>query len=240
MALDSLADALVPIGGPDLVSAVDAVSNSLRRAIVQGKIQPGTRLGHEAVANSLGVSRQPVREALRQLQAEGFVLRSGNRGYVVRESTAGEVEQAYYLRWLLESDAAYFAAMGDHSAQVQRLRLINYGIKNAFDLRQVDEMARLNGEFHRLIRECSEMSLLVQLIDKIWVGITVLTPVFIPERGKKSVREHEAIIQAMQDEDPQSARKAMQDHVAAGASDFYRSRGIRPPDLLKGIIGETR
>ena len=153
-------------------------------AIVEGKIQPGTRLGHEAVANSLGVSRQPVREALRQLQAEGFVLRSGNRAYVVREFTAEEVEQAYYLRWLLESDAAYFAAMGDHSEQVQRLKLINYGLKNALDLHQVDETARLNGEFHRLVRECSEMSLLVQVIDKIWVGVTILTPIFVPERAR--------------------------------------------------------
>jgi DNA-binding GntR family transcriptional regulator len=233
---DDLSEALAPLGTGQ-VSTADLVVESLRYAIIQGRIRPGSRLQHEAVAGSLGVSRQPVREALRQLQAEGFVERTGSRGYRVREFSASEIEESYYLRWLLESEAAYFAALSDHASLIERMALANYGMKGALELQHADEMARQNAEFHRLLRQCSGLPLLVKLIDRIWVGITVFTPVFIPERGHRSVGEHEEILRAIRVKDPEAARRAMHDHVARAAADYYSAGGVQPSRYLADIIG---
>jgi len=230
---DKLSEVLSPVEGHEFVSAVDLVADSLRRAIARGRIEPGTRLRHEEVAQSLGVSRQPVREALRQLQVEGFVLRMGSRGYAVREFSKTEVAEAYHLRWLLESEAAYFAAVSDRQESIRPLMLLNSGIQAAHEMQLDAEMTRLNSDFHRLIRECTAMPLLVQLIDKIWVGITVMTPAVIPERGLRSVKEHEAIIAAIRDGRPEEARAAMREHIAAAAIDYYHTQGVDLPQSLR-------
>ena len=78
------------------------------------------------------------------------------------------------------------------------------------------------------------MPLLVQLIDKIWVGITVMTPAVIPEPGLRSVtKEHEAIIAAIRDGRPEEARAAMREHIVAAAIDYYHTQGVDLPQSLR-------
>jgi len=113
---------LDPVNSEMLVSVNDAVTRALREAILSGKIRPGDRLLQDELARQLGVSRQPVREALRRLQSEGLVVQTPQRGLLVREFTKADLQENYYLRQLLESEAAQSAAERITSAELQELK----------------------------------------------------------------------------------------------------------------------
>jgi len=202
------------------VSATDVAAKTIRDAILRNEVAPGQRLVQAEVAEMLGVSRQPVREAFRRLESEGLVTAHVRGGVVVREYSEAEVAENYHLRTLLESEAASLAAGRITLPVIDGLRVTNAELEAAWSRGELDAVSTLNSVFHEQIRQAAGMPLLKQVIDTLWVGYSVFTPIFVPGRAERSVAEHARIIEALNAHDSPESAAAMREHIGAGFRDY--------------------
>jgi len=145
------------------MSRSEFVYASLRDAIWEGRFAPGERIGEEEVARSLGVSRTPVREALRRLQERGLLAIGAGRSLVVAELSKSQVIELYAMREILEGSAARFAAQHANEAEIDMLhRLLDELDKHADDARM---LVALNRRFHGAICEAAHNRYLTQTLD---------------------------------------------------------------------------
>jgi DNA-binding GntR family transcriptional regulator len=178
---------------------------------------------------------------MRRLESEGLIVRTPGHGFVVRKYTEEDARENYYLRGLLESEAARLAAQRIQPDEIEALRAINRALAEAAgncgdDPREGAAAAGagglypganawalvdLNARFHQKIHECSGMPGLASLISRLWVGLTVLTPLLTPGRPLQSVAEHERLIEALAARDPGAAAAAMREHIGAGARAYF-------------------
>jgi DNA-binding GntR family transcriptional regulator len=216
---------LPPLRPEVLVSINDLVTRTIREAILQGRLRPGERLQQDRLAAELRVSRQPVREALRRLQAEGLVVQLPQRWMTVQTFSAEAVQENYRLRSILESEAARAAARLIRPAEINKLKDTTKVMARTI-LASKDSLSKvtdLNQQFHRIVWESSRMPTLQRFIEQLWVGRTVFTPLFIPGRARRSVAEHEAIIKALERHDPKAAGETMQAHITRAAKEYFIS-----------------
>ncbi len=214
---------LGPLTTEAVVSVNEAITRVLREAILQGKLRPGQRLLQDDLASELNVSRQPVREALLRLESEGLVLRSLQRGYVVRAYAEEETRENYRLRELLESEAARMAAERIRPDELTELESLN----NAMAREATGDLSRLitlNGRFHHLIHEASRMPTMVRFLNQLWIGRTIFTPLYLAGRAERSVGEHAEIILALAERDPEKAASSMREHIRRAATEYFESR----------------
>lgn len=148
-------------------SLADEVAAQLRQAIIEGRVPPGEHLAESSLATQLGVSRSPVREALRLLEREGLVLALPNRGSFVRQFTAHDVEEIFSLRVAIESLAAEWAVehlKEDDLQELERLLEVQREAAAQGDIRHLNEV---DVAFHEYICRQSGHSRVMQ----IWEGI---------------------------------------------------------------------
>ncbi|HEY8485883.1 MAG TPA: GntR family transcriptional regulator [Limnochordales bacterium] len=219
---ESAGPALAPVTAETVVSVSEAVTRALREAILHGRLRPGQRLVQEELAAQLGTSRQPVREALRRLESEGLIVPLPQRGFVVREFREEDLRENYHLRQLLESEAARLAAGRMPAEALEQLREVHRSMARAVRRQDQGSVVELNARFHRLVHQASGMSQLVRLIQQLWAGRTVFTPVFVPGRAQRSVQEHQAILDALAARDGERAAQAMREHIARAAADYLQ------------------
>jgi DNA-binding GntR family transcriptional regulator len=211
-------------GGP--VAPAGTASAMARRAyeavrhdIVNGDLAPGTWLREPAVAASLGLSRTPVREALRMLAAEGVVELVHNRGARVVEWTAADIDEIYRLRALLEGHGAALAARDATAAQVAELRHLAERYERAVDDegRTPGLSARCNNAFHAAVVAASGSSRLQTLLDVI-SSVPLVTQAlgrYTDDDRRRSVLQHRDILTAIAHHDEGLAESAMRSHILA-------------------------
>ncbi|MEU9498532.1 GntR family transcriptional regulator [Streptomyces sp. NPDC048196] len=207
-----------------------AVCTAIREDIVSGALAPGSRLIEEILAARYGVSRVPVREALRTLQSEGFVTTRHHAGACVAEPTEQEAADLLDIRALLEPLGAARAAARRTPAHLKVLRgLVRLGRERArhgspADLRQLD------GWFHETLAQAagspSLTALLTQLRRKIeWMYATEPTP-----RAGEAWDDHGAVLDAVARGDAERARALMAAHIERSLP-VYRLRRLAAPDV---------
>ena len=215
-ARDRLPQPVSRLAPPDLAfsrAASDTVRRMLRRDIVAGAIPAGTRLVQSRVAQRFGVSTGPVRSALRELAAEGFVRFGPGGVAVVHELSRDEIEELYELRKLLEPVAAARAARYASRASILKAG----GLIAAMD-RETDALrwSQYNSSFHQVLEEAGasprSAALMENLRELCSLHVThSLTAE--PGRGKCANAEHEDILRAVIDRDPEAAANAMFRHL---------------------------
>jgi DNA-binding GntR family transcriptional regulator len=193
--------------------------DAVRESIVSGEVAPGAWLREPVVATSLGLSRTPVREALRMLAAEGVVELVHNRGARVVEWTAADIDEIYRLRALLEGHGAALAARGATTAQVVQLR----GLAERYE-RAVDDEARTpglsaqcNNAFHAAVVQTSGSSRLQSLLTVI-SSVPLVTQTlrrYTDDDRRRSVLQHRDILTAIANHDAELAEAAMRSHILA-------------------------
>jgi DNA-binding GntR family transcriptional regulator len=213
--------ALTPVGPDATASVSEAVTKTLRTAILTGRLRPGDRLLQVTLAEQLRVSRQPVREALQRLKDEGLVVRRMPHGVTVRKVTDEDIRENYHLRALLESEAARFAADRVESDQIKQLKILNRTMSEAATFGDISDLVDLNTQFHRRVHEAARMPILVRLIGQLWGGRTIFTPLFVPGRATRAVAEHDALIAAFEAHDPEKAASAMRDHIRRAEEEYF-------------------
>ncbi|MFI1912873.1 GntR family transcriptional regulator [Nocardia sp. NPDC020380] len=197
---------------------------AVRDDIIRRTLPPGQRLTEEALAERYGVSRVPVREALRTLEAEGFVWSRPYVGVFVAELTESEAADLLEIRALLEPLCARRAAERRTPEQVGRLKeLVRLGLDALADERFA-ELARLNSRFHEVLAEASGSAVLLQQITQLSQKIAWVYAVELPRRGRDSWAEHEKICAAVEAGDPELAGRIVAEHISRAAS-AYRLRG---------------
>ncbi|MFC9324329.1 GntR family transcriptional regulator [Kitasatospora sp. NPDC057015] len=199
-----------------------ALCRAIREDVIRGVHRPGVRLTEESMAARYGVSRVPVREALRTLEAEGFVQSRPYAGIVVVELDDAEAEDLLEVRALLEPLGAGRAALRRTPEQLGRLKeLVSLGREAVADGR-LDEVARLNSRFHEVIAAASGSRTLSQLVTQLSQKIAWVYSVDLPRRAEDSWREHEEIVAAVERGDPVAARQVVARHIAAAQSAYRR------------------
>lgn len=188
----------------------DRVCQALRQAILKGVFAPGDRIVQEEIASSLGVSRMPVREALRKLEVEGLVQIEPNRGAIVKRLSLEDIEEIYFLRSALEK-----MAVEESIKKLQKHDLVELeslvAIMDQVD--DVDYFVKTNIEFHRLLMKYCEKKRLTSFIETLWNGFPQQTPHVLENQMKKSNLEHREILNAVKEQDVQRAAELVSYHI---------------------------
>ncbi len=195
--------------------AADGVYVTLREAIVSGHLQPGVRLGEEHLARSFGVSRTPVREAIRRLQSENLASREERRGAVVRGIGEDEIQEVYAVRAALDGLAAGLAATRSYPADHARLRWLNDRLAGAAAHQQSGVLAALHLPFHVALCEAAHNTMLLRFTHDIhdWVRRFHGAPLAAGDRADAAVAEHQSVLDAIERGDAQLAEDMARNHM---------------------------
>jgi len=192
----------------------DYIADALRAAINSGQLEDGAVLNQVELAEHFGVSRVPVREALRRLEAEGLIDASAHRRAVVSGLSPERVSEVYELRALIEGHLGAKAAPNIDRARLARLTALNREMR---DERSHERWLELNREFHETLYEPADRPAAMELLQSLrqrgeryvqmWSGGRGL------ERAAAATREHAAIVRAVRRGDADAARAAIVDHI---------------------------
>jgi DNA-binding GntR family transcriptional regulator len=218
-------DAEPPIGA--LYQPLDVVvRDELRRRIINGQLPPGARLVETTIANELGVSRGPVRSAIRQLELEGFVVLSPRRGASVATISVAEALECYEVRAAVESLAAGRAAIRRNDDDLARLHAVLRAGQESLDQGRWEELSQLNNDFHVALAMASGNNELVWLMRQYSKRIAWMFARSAQRRGAQAWREHAAIVAAVGDRDEVVAAELASDHIAASRAQFVLSTPV--------------
>ncbi|MGW1000454.1 GntR family transcriptional regulator [Streptomyces sp. NPDC002520] len=191
----------------------ERVYEALLELITTRALEPGRHLVESELAGQLGVSRQPVREALQRLNTEGWVDLRPAQGAFVHEPTQAEADQLLSVRSLLEAEAARLAALNADKAGIDALHEIAREGRLAVDAHDVTRAVALNAAFHAKIMELAGNAVLAELAAQVDRRVRwYYTPV-AHLRGGTSWDEHEELIRAIDGRDEQRATRLMRDHT---------------------------
>ena len=193
----------------------DVVAAELRRLILAGALKPGERLGEDRLAQQLGVSRNPVREAMRVLEAEGFLDVVARRGAFVAKLSARQADDLFHVRLALEPLGARLAASVEEpeTALLERAWAILDLVREHGPDHDVDNLADLHTELHSLIFEMTRNNYLIAIaIPMVKRGQWLLRQ-SAPLQNPAAWTEHDGLIRAIEAGDPDLAEAAARHHV---------------------------
>jgi DNA-binding GntR family transcriptional regulator len=199
---------------PLVRNASAAATELIREAIIDGRLPPGQRLKEEELARELGISRTPVREALLILQTEGLVDAEPNRGAVVRSHDAGDLEDLYALRALLEGYAARRAAANVTEATSAELWASCDRFEALID-GDVQELVKENLFFHSTILDTAKSRRVAEQIRKV-IELPLVYRSYIwysVDQRRISAHYHRQITKALESRDGERAELVMKEHV---------------------------
>jgi DNA-binding GntR family transcriptional regulator len=230
---------------PD-AALVDDLADRIRQRIMSGEFPIGTQLRQAALATEFKVSRTPVREALRKLQAGGLITVAPNRGAIVRVPTPWEVREAYEVRAELEALAAERAASRIAPGDLARVEAANETMRKASARKtppkpppgELPPTTTANDTFHMIILDAAGNDRLTTVIQQINESFprNVLYQVLVeyPALRAVNVEEHDAIIAGLKAGDGQAARVAMRKHVLNAGEHLARWYEQRSTTVFRG------
>lgn len=197
----------------------------MRAAILDGHYKPGEWLRQERLAHDFGVSQMPVREALKELAAEGLIEHVPYRGARVIVFSINDILDLYCHRAFLESRAASIAAEVVTPEEISALEDLQSEMEGYVAPEAVIKYRELNRKFHQSIYQASRREYLIRTLNQMWAAFpTMLIANFaatavqpLPERDAVDVAEHRAIISALEAHDPAAAEQAMKKHILVTA-----------------------
>jgi DNA-binding GntR family transcriptional regulator len=205
----------------------DQVLAELRHRIVNGDYPPGQRLTEDRLAADFGVSRNPVREALRIVQAEGLVTMTPRRGAVVSTPDASTIADLFAVRTSLETVAARLAAERATPGDVSDLRTLLEAAQRATERADFSRVAELNNELHLRVIAISGNPWLSSISSSMYLHVNWVFRPGAAHRAPHSWAEHIRLVNAIEAGDPKEAEAAASAHVAAAAAAALENLGLR-------------
>jgi DNA-binding GntR family transcriptional regulator len=211
---------------PDRRKMTDWVCDELREAIVNLRLRPGEPLREAALAEKLGVSKTPLREAFARLEQEGLVETTSFKGAVVTGYSERDLKEIYELRALLEGAAARSAAEHANDATLRALRDVLDRSRALRDAGDLVGLAELLGRFDVIVYSQVTNDRIGALIDNLRAHLTRIGRLTedIPGRVEASVEEHAAIVDAILARNPDEADRLMRVHIASVLTDQLATR----------------
>jgi len=192
------------------------VITSLREAILNGYFEPGEKLDQDLIAEELGVSRTPVREALKRLESEGFVEVRPHYGAFIAEVSRQDIREIYEIRRLLESEVMRQVTPLISESVLDELESSIAETQAQFDAGDITKHFASDVYFHETIVNFVENKLLKEVLDGLTNRVSMVRRFAQSKPGPhllESFREHRAILQAMRQRDPEQAAELMRHHL---------------------------
>lgn len=205
----------------------------LRHAILTQKLKPGDRLVEGRLASELGVSRNPVREAIRALASEGLIEVTARRGASVIMMTEQEARETVEVRAVLEGHNARLAARRQDTRTLKRIEQVLEKGTAAVAARRFDQLTELNQQFHQELAAAGQNMVLGEVLRKLRERTAVLFSPNDPVRQARSWEEHAAILRAIIAGDERSAAIAAAEHVMRAGADYLVSLDAAADDPLQ-------
>jgi DNA-binding GntR family transcriptional regulator len=192
----------------------DSIFQALAGSIVSGRLKPGQRLDEPSVCREFGVSRTPVREALRRLSGTGLVEMTPRKGVTVARIDVEQLTEMYEALAEFEGLCARLSAVRMTALEKKRLDLLNAGRASRLAKGNRDDFAALNNEFHEAIYQGSHSPSIAGVTRNFRQRISPFRALqFVPGQTEHSFREHDEIVRAILTSDADGAWRAMRDHV---------------------------
>lgn len=190
----------------------DFLTDTLRARIVSGELSAGTRIDQDALATEFAISRMPVREALRALDAEGFVTLIPHRGAIVSSLSPAEIEEIYQMRAVLEGLASRLALPHLTKSNFAQLETLLATMSSTSD---IHKWVRCNAEFHGIIEQACGRSRLLELIVRLrhQTEPYVRMYVHLLHGEKRATSEHRTIVDACIRRDESAVEASVREHL---------------------------
>lgn len=199
----------------DKYSLRGQVFQEIREDILKGKFKENEELREATLGKELGVSRTPVREALRQLELEGLVHIIPNKGAYVTGITEKDVHDIYMTRSMLEGLCARWAAEHISEKQIQEMEEVLLLTEYHLDRGNAEQLAELDGKFHEVLYDASQSRILRHILSDFhkYVQVARKRSVKKEDRAKKSLEEHREILNALRTGDADRAEELAHIHI---------------------------
>ena len=189
---------------------------ALRSAILKGDVAPDTSLTVVRIAQMLGMSPTPVREAIRTLQAEGLLRHEPHHTISVNRYSPKDIHDLYQMRAELESQATRIATTRLDDDTLSKLSALNTRMRALAVAGEVDALNRLNGEWHLLIYGAADNRILLDVVQHLWKKFVWDINWIQPGRSLRSIEEHESVLEALYTRDADEASRRMLAHLRYG------------------------
>lgn len=192
----------------------EIVFETIRNAIVSGNLKPGERVMEVQMAESLGVSRTPVREAIRKLELEGLIIMLPRKGAYVADLSVKDLTEVMEIRASLEGLAAGLASIRIDAAEIEELEIYALKFHKSID-EDVDALILRDFEFHDAIFKASRNERLIQLNNNLIEQVQRFREIYHKKvnKSKETSREHYAIVEAISNGDVDKAEKLARIHI---------------------------
>lgn len=193
----------------------EVVCETLREAIRKGVLQPGERLMEIQLAEELGVSRTPVREAIRKLELEGYVVMMPRRGTYVASLSIRDINEVFEIRTSLDSLASGLAAERITAEELERLERLLVSIGEYIDQNDMEKIVETDTEFHDLLYQASRNARLVGIIFNLRDQLTRFRTISMgyPGRLQETLEEHRRLVEAIAQGNVELAQRAAEKHM---------------------------
>jgi DNA-binding GntR family transcriptional regulator len=199
------------------------VYHLLRDRILRGEVPGGARLTQGPLAEEIGTSRIPIRDALKRLESDGLVACDETGRYTVVQFGAKDAEEVYAIRRRLEPFAVEKAVEAMTAEAMSEIEALFTELSRAARLRQLDRYIEINIDFHMVIYGVSGMGRLVRMIRGLYIGVPPLTPIVLEGRIARSQLEHKEIMERLAARDAAGAARAMDRHIENAGAELRKS-----------------
>ena len=206
----------------ELKTRKDVVAEALRALILRGTYNPGEKLDQQEIADQLNVSRSPVREAMRTLDAEGLITLSPNRGAIVTERSLHELEELYFTRRLLEGAAIERSAPNMDDRIIAQLADI---IEAADETDDAEELLQSNNDFHMATFSAFPQPILLNYTQQMRNMVAPYNRLYLDQAGNKQQAwsDHRKIYAACAQRDGKAAQAATEEHLDRVIADIAKN-----------------
>ena len=206
------------------IALYQEVAERLRQRIFSHELPPGTWVDEQALAEHYGISRTPLREALKVLASEGLVTLKPRRGCYVTEISERDLDEVFAVMSMLEGECARSSATKASAADLERLRAIHTDLENAAAADDIDGFFEANQAFHLALQEIADNRWLLQVIEDLRKVIKLSRhhSLFSDGRLAQSLAEHRDILQALLARDGSRAEELMRTHILSGRAALAR------------------
>ncbi len=199
----------------DYKNAREAAFEKIKEAIIKGYFKPGEKLVEQTLAQEMGVSRTPVREAIRRLEAEGFVVSIPRKGVVVSRADKEEIVQLYSIRAELEGLAARWAIENADEDDIRKLDEAISRMEETAASGDLDGVVQSNALFHDAIAQASKSRILCTLLKTLQDNIQRFRfqSLHLPGRPEAALAEHKEIVAAIKEKKTEEADRLLKEHL---------------------------
>ena len=216
----------------DYLPLRDVVFNTLREAILNGEIEPGERLMEIKLSETLGVSRTPIREAIRMLQIEGLVNMTPRKGTVVADISKEDLKSVLEVRRALEELAVTLACKNMVEADIAELKSNLTAFTNAVEKEIPSDIAKIDEAFHDIIYKSTKNERLIQLLYNLREQMFRYRLEYIKDYDTRQtvIKDHEKLIYFIENKDIDSAKQTIVSHIDDQERTIVKNMGFKYDD----------